>query len=281
MDDDTAAIMITNPNTLGIFESHMKEIADIVHEKGGFVYCDGANLNALMGIVRFGDIGCDLMHLNLHKTFSTPHGGGGPGSGPLAVKKDLIPYLPVPQVKHVEGEYRMVYDYPKTIGKVKSFYGNFLICVRAYAYMLSLGGSGLKSVSENAVLNANYLRKRLESEYHLPYGTETLHECVFSDKKQQENGVSTLDIAKRLIDYGFHPPTIYFPLVVHGALMIEPTETESLESLDSFVSAMHAVSREAREDPTVLKQAPHLAKITRVDEVSAARKPVLRWGRSL
>ena len=279
MDDDTAAIMITNPNTLGIFECNISDIADIVHEKGGFVYCDGANLNALMGIVRFGDIGCDVMHLNLHKTFSTPHGGGGPGSGPLAVKEGLVPYLPVPLVDRREGAYTLVYDHPKTIGKVKSFYGNFLICVRAYAYILALGGTGLRQVSENAVLNANYLRARLEKYFHLPYKTEILHECVFSDRKQQEFGVSTLDIAKRLIDYGFHPPTIYFPLVVNGALMIEPTETETTETLDRFVTAMGAIAREASENPDLLKKAPHLSKITRVDEVAAARKPVLRWGR--
>ena len=277
MDEDTAAIMITNPNTLGIFERNIADIADAVHDKGGFVYCDGANLNALMGIVRFGDIGCDLMHMNLHKTFSTPHGGGGPGAGPLAVKEVLAPFLPVPLISRTEDTYNLDYDRPLSIGKVRSFYGNFLICVRAYAYILALGGSGLRRVSENAVLNANYLRKKLEEDYHLPVKTETLHECVFTDRKQHGYGVSTLDIAKRLIDYGYHPPTIYFPLVVSGALMVEPTETESLQTLDRFVDAMHAIAREAREKPDLLKNAPGLSKITRVDEVAAARKPVLRW----
>jgi glycine dehydrogenase subunit 2 len=277
MDEDTAAIMMTNPNTLGIFECNVAEIADVVHKRGGFVYFDGANLNALMGIVRFGDIGCDLMHLNLHKTFSTPHGGGGPGAGPLAVKEELAQYLPVPLVDRSGGEYTLVYDRPKSIGKVKSFFGNFLICLRAYAYILALGADGLRKASEYAVLNANYLRKKLESSFHLPYRTETLHECVFSDRKQQEHGISTLDIAKRLIDHGFHPPTIYFPLVVKGALMVEPTETETLETLDRFVDAMRAVAEEARETPALLKKAPQRSKITRVDEVAAARKPVLRW----
>ncbi len=277
MDDTTAAIMITNPNTLGIFEEEIGGIADIVHNRGGLVYIDGANLNALMGIVRFGDIGCDVLHMNLHKTFSTPHGGGGPGAGPVAVKETLAPFLPVPVIVRKDGAFGLDYDLKKSIGRVKSFYGNFLICVRAYAYIRTLGGSGLKRASQTAVVNANYLRKRLEKHFFLPYNTPCMHECVFTDKKQQRYGVSTLDIAKRLIDYGFHPPTIYFPLVVHGALMIEPTETESRETLDRFIDAMIAIAGEAEKSPGILHDAPHRAKITRVDEVAAARKPVLRW----
>jgi glycine dehydrogenase subunit 2 len=277
MDEDVAAIMITNPNTLGIFECNAAEIAGIVHDNGGLVYFDGANLNALMGIVRFGDIGCDLAHMNLHKTFSTPHGGGGPGAGPLAVKEPLVPFLPVPLVER-EGEiFRLNYDLPRSIGKVRSFYGNFLVCVRAYAYILAMGGEGLKRASVTAVANANYIRSKLLKHFHLPYDTPSLHECVFNDKAQQQYGVTTLDIAKRLIDYGFHPPTIYFPLVVDGALMIEPTETESRQTLDQFIEAMKAIAEEAKASPELLKQAPLRSRITRVDEVAAARKPVLRW----
>ena len=277
MDENVAAIMITNPNTLGIFECNAAEIADVVHGCGGLIYMDGANLNALMGIVRFGDIGCDLAHVNLHKTFSTPHGGGGPGSGPLAVKEFLAPYLPIPIVEQHEGSYRLNYDLPQTIGKVRSFYGNFLVCVRAYAYIRSLGEEGLKHSSVSAVLNANYIRSKLEKHYHLPYETPSLHECVLNDRKQKQYGVTTLDIAKRLIDYGFHPPTIYFPLVVDGALMIEPTETESRETLDQFIEAMLAIAEESKRSPEMLRRAPVTAGITRVDEVAAARKPVLRW----
>jgi len=277
MNEDVAAIMITNPNTLGIFECNAKEIAEIVHDRGGLVYFDGANLNALMGIVRFGDIGCDLAHMNLHKTFSTPHGGGGPGAGPLAVKGQLVPYLPFPMVEREGGNYWLNYDLPRSIGKVRSFYGNFLICVRAYAYILAMGGEGLKRASVTAVANANYVRSKLRTYYHLPYETPSLHECVFNDRKQHENDVTTLDIAKRLIDYGFHPPTIYFPLVVDGALMIEPTETESRQTLDQFIEAMRAIAEEAKHSPDVLKRAPMRSRITRVDEVAAARKPVLRW----
>jgi glycine dehydrogenase subunit 2 len=277
MDEDVAAIMITNPNTLGIFESNMADIAEIVHDKGGLVYCDGANLNALMGVVRFGDMGCDLAHMNLHKTFSTPHGGGGPGAGPLAVKKPLVPYLPVPTVE-MEGEgYRLDYGHPKSIGKVRSFFGNFLILVRAYSYILALGGNGLERASVAAVVNANYLRAKLTDHYNLPYETPCLHECVFNDRLQQKHGVSTLDIAKRLMDYGFHPPTIYFPLVVDGALMIEPTESESRQSLDRFIAAMASIAREAETEPALLHEAPVKTRTTRVDEVAAARKPVLRW----
>jgi glycine dehydrogenase subunit 2 len=281
MDEEVAAIMVTNPNTLGIFECNIRKISEIVHGNGGLVYCDGANLNALMGRVRFGDIGVDLVHMNLHKTFSTPHGGGGPGAGPLAVKQQLAPYLPVPVVEKKNGEYSFNYDLPKSIGKVRSLYGNFLICVRAYAYILSMGAEGLKRASTTAVVNSNYIRAALKSHYHLPFETPCLHECVFTDKRQQKHGITTLDIAKRLIDYGFHPPTIYFPLVVHGALMIEPTETESKHSLDQFIAAMVRIAEEAEKNPHVLREAPGKSKITRVDEVTAARKPVLKWNRNL
>jgi len=277
MDEDVAGIMLTNPNTLGIFESSIRDIADVVHRKGGLVYCDGANLNALMGIVRYGDTGVDLVHINLHKTFSTPHGGGGPGAGALAVKKHLVPFLPVPVVERKGNRFVLGYNRKWTIGKVRSFYGNFLICLRAYAYIASMGAEGLKRASIAAVVNANYIKNRLKSHYYLPYKTPCLHECVFTDRHQQERGITTLDIAKRLIDYGFHPPTIYFPLVVQGALMIEPTETESRETLDRFIEAMLEIADEALKEPQKLKSAPHRSKITRVDEVTAARKPILRW----
>jgi glycine dehydrogenase subunit 2 len=277
LDDETAAVMITNPNTLGIFEWNMADIAEVVHRAGGLVYCDGANLNALMGVVRFGDIGCDLVHLNLHKTFSTPHGGGGPGAGPLAVSRELAPYLPVPVIEKHGDAYRFVFDRPRSIGKVRGYWGNFLICVRAYAYILSMGPAGLKHASRAAVANAAYIREKLREHFHLPYDTPTLHECVFNDRLQQEYGVSTLDIAKALIDRGFHPPTIYFPLVVSGALMVEPTETETRQTLDRFVEAMRSIAEQARTDPEGLKASPRKPKITRVDEVAAARKPVLRW----
>ncbi|MFW6180154.1 MAG: aminomethyl-transferring glycine dehydrogenase subunit GcvPB [Spirochaetota bacterium] len=277
LDEETAAVMITNPNTLGVYEEHMADIADAVHRAGGLVYCDGANLNALMGVVRFGDIGCDLVHLNLHKTFSTPHGGGGPGAGPLAVSRELEPFLPVPVIERQDGAYRFVYDRPRSIGRVRGYWGNFLICVRAYAYILAMGPAGLMHASQAAVANATYVREKLREQFHLPYDTPTLHECVFTDRLQQEHGVSTLDIAKALIDRGFHPPTIYFPLVVSGALMVEPTETETRQTLDRFVAAMRSIAQQARTDPEGLKASPRTPKITRVDEVAAARKPVLRW----
>jgi glycine dehydrogenase subunit 2 len=277
MDEDTAAVMITNPNTLGIFESDILDIAEIVHGKGGFVYGDGANLNALLGMVRPGDLGVDLVHVNLHKTFSTPHGGGGPGAGPLAVKEIFASYLPAPVVVESGGALRLDHDRSKTIGKVKGFHGNFLVCLRAYAYILSMGPEGLKRAAQTAVVNANYIKARLKGHYHLPYETPSMHECVFTDRLQQERHVSTLDVAKRLIDYGFHPPTIYFPLVAAGALMIEPTESESRESLDLFVDAMIAIAEEARLGPELLQGAPRKSKVTRIDEVEAARNPVLRW----
>ncbi|UCB45515.1 MAG: aminomethyl-transferring glycine dehydrogenase subunit GcvPB [Spirochaetota bacterium] len=277
MDEDVVAIMATNPNTLGLFEKNIVAVSDIVHKKGGYVYCDGANMNALMGKVKVGELGVDLVHLNLHKTFSTPHGGGGPGAGPLLVKQSLAPYLPVPVVEKNNERFVFNYDLPQSIGKLKSFYGNFLICVRAYTYILSMGAEGLRKASETAVVNANYIRSKLKKYYHLPYDDSCMHECVFTDKKQKQHGVSTLDIAKRLIDHGFHPPTVYFPLVVDGALMIEPTETESKESIDRFINAMINIAKEAKENPEELKRSPQKSKITRVDEVTAARNPILKW----
>jgi len=277
MTEDIAGLMLTNPNTLGLFETNIKEVAEVVHSKGGLVYCDGANMNALMGIARPGDMGVDVLQFNLHKTFSTPHGGGGPGSGPVAVKKHLRRFLPVPLVVKKGTKYVLDYKLPDSIGKVKAFYGNFGVMVRAYAYIRSMGASGLKRASECAVLNARYLRERLLPYFDLPYDSPCLHECVFSDNKQKEKGVTTLDMAKRLMDYGFHPPTIYFPLVVQGALMIEPTETESRETLDEFVEAMIAIAKEAQENPEIILSAPHRTKVSRVDEVKAARELILKW----
>jgi glycine dehydrogenase subunit 2 len=277
MDEEVAAIMVTNPNTLGFFEEHLSEIAEIVHRKGGFVYCDGANLNALMGIVKLGDLGVDVVHINLHKTFSTPHGGGGPGAGPVAIKNELTPYLPMPVIERVGETYRLNDDQPQSIGKVRAFYGNFGILLKAYVYILSMGAEGLRRASEMAVLNANYLMRRLKEHYYLPYDRPCMHECVFTDRLQERHQISTLDIAKRLIDYGFHPPTIYFPLVVKGALMMEPTETESKESLDRLIETMIAIAEEAEQNPDLLRQAPQKVKVKRLDEVLAARKPKLRW----
>jgi glycine dehydrogenase subunit 2 len=280
MDEDVAAIMITNPNTLGIFESHIAEIAEIVHAKGGLVYGDGANLNALLGVARPGDMGFDVMQFNLHKTFATPHGGGGPGSGPVAVSEKLVPFLPLPVVVKEEEHYRLVNDgkeRPRTIGKLREFHGNFGMFVRAFALIREYGPEGLKATAQLAVLNANYLRARLKDVYHLPYETDSLHEVVFTDKALKPTGVTTMDVAKRLVDHGFHPPTVYFPLVVHGALMIEPTETESKETLDQFVEGMRAVAEQAKTDPDALKASPQKPVRTRLDEVRAARKPVLRW----
>jgi glycine dehydrogenase subunit 2 len=277
MNEDTAALMVTNPNTLGVFESDICRIAEIVHSKGGFLYMDGANMNALIGIVRPGDMGVDVLHINLHKTFATPHGGGGPGAGPVGVKKELEPYLPVPVIEEKDGRFVLVGDRPGSIGRMRSFYGNYLVIVRALAYILNLGPEGIREVAETAVLNANYIRKSLEGDYHLKYQTPTLHECVFSDKLQKEHGVSNLDIAKRLIDMGLHPPTMSFPLIVHGALMVEPTETESKRDLDRFIEAMKAIAKEAVEDPEVLHAAPHASYVRRLDETAAARSPVLKW----
>jgi len=274
---DVAVLMLTNPNTLGVFEGEIEEVARALHDKGALLYMDGANLNAFVGQARPGDMGVDVHHLNLHKTFSTPHGGGGPGSGPVGVKRSLEPFLPVPTVEREGERLRFQHDRPKSVGKIRSFHGNFGMFVRAYAFILAHGPEGLKRMSETAVLNANYLRKRLEGTYHLPYDSPSLHEVVFSDKNLEETGVRTLDVAKRLMDYGFHPPTIYFPLIVRGALMIEPTETESRQELDAFVEAMLAIDAEARRDPELVQKAPHTTPIRRLDETAAARTPVLRW----
>jgi glycine dehydrogenase subunit 2 len=277
MNEDVAALMITNPNTLGLFENQIQEVCAAVHEKGGLVYLDGANLNALMGIAKPGHMGVDLLHMNLHKTFSTPHGGGGPGAGPVGVKNLLREYLPGPRILKRADGYALVEELPKSVGRVRSFFGNFGVLVRAYAYIVSLGADGLEEVSRMALLNANYIRRRLEKFYAIAFEEPCMHECIFTDRLQQKNGVSTLDIAKRLLDYGYHPPTIYFPLVVHGALMIEPTETETPETLDGFVEAMIAIAQEAQVNPQLVKSAPHTTPVGRLDEARAARKPVLRW----
>ncbi len=277
MGPDVAALMLTNPNTLGIFESEIETICGIVHQKGGLVYCDGANMNALVGVARPGDMGVDILHLNLHKTFSTPHGGGGPGSGPVGVAAPLAPYLPVPAVVARDGGFDLDWDRPQSVGKVSSFLGNFGMHVRAYAYIRALGARGLRQVAERAVLNANYIRARLADTYHVAKDQPSMHEVIFDDSRQAPHGVRTLDIAKRLIDYGFHPPTIYFPLVVQGALMVEPTETESIQELDSFVEAMREIDREARETPDLVRTAPHHTPVGRLDEATAARRPRLRY----
>jgi len=277
--DDTAALMLTNPSTLGLFESQIEEIARIVHQAGGLLYYDGANMNAIMGYARPGDMGFDVVHFNLHKTFATPHGGGGPGSGPVGVKSFLEPFLPKPVVRtdQANGEYYLDYERPQSIGRVKAFYGNFGVVVKAYTYMLRMGREGLKEASQKAVLNANYLMKKLSPTYYQPFKVICKHEFIVTPKTLKETGVHTVDIAKRLIDYGYHPPTIYFPLIVEEALMIEPTETESQETLDAFAEAMLAIAREAKEDPQLLKEAPHATVVSRMDETAAARKPVLRW----
>ena len=278
MNEDVAGLMLTNPNTLGIFEQEIHKIADILHGKGGLLYMDGANMNALVGKTRPGDFGVDVMHLNLHKTFSTPHGGGGPGSGPVACKKMLEPFLPQPIIiEKPDGALGFDYNRPKSVGRVRMFYGNFGMHVRALAYIMANGFDGLRQTTEDAVLNANYIRKKLEEVYDLPYKSASMHEVVFSDRIQAQKGVKTGDIAKRLIDYGFHPYTVSFPLVVHGALMIEPTESESLEELNLFIDAMTAIAREAEEEPELVKTAPHTTRVSRLDETAAARKPVLRW----
>jgi glycine cleavage system P protein (glycine dehydrogenase) subunit 2 len=278
MNEDVAALMLTNPNTLGIFEQEIHKIADIMHAKGGLLYMDGANMNALVGKVRPGDFGVDVMHLNLHKTFSTPHGGGGPGSGPVAVKKILEPFLPTPVVvTKSDGALGFDYNRPDSVGRVRAFYGNFGMFVRALAYIMANGPDGLRQTTEDAVLNANYIRQGLEGAYDLPYTTPTMHEVVFSDKLQAKKGVRTMDIAKRLIDYGFHPYTTAFPLIVPGALMIEPTESESKEEIDLFIEAMRAIAEEVEEDPEMVLGAPYTTRVSRLDETAAARKPILRW----
>ncbi|MDM5199678.1 aminomethyl-transferring glycine dehydrogenase subunit GcvPB [Fictibacillus enclensis] len=274
--EDTAALMLTNPNTLGLFEEHILEMAAIVHEAGGKLYYDGANMNAIMGYTRPGDMGFDVVHLNLHKTFTGPHGGGGPGSGPVGVKKDLIPFLPKPVLMKKGEGFTFEYDRPQSIGRVKPYYGNFGINVRAYTYIRTMGPIGLKQVSEYAVLNANYLMRRLEPHFDLPFTQHCKHEFVLSGKRQKKLGVRTLDMAKRLLDFGYHPPTIYFPLSVEEAIMIEPTETESKETLDEFIDAMIQIAKEAEESPEVVQEAPHSTVVKRLDEAMAARKPVLR-----
>ncbi len=277
--DQVAALMVTNPNTLGLYERHITEIAELLHQAGAFLYMDGANLNALMGKVRPAELGVDVMHYNLHKTFSTPHGGGGPGAGPVGVTEELAAFLPLPTVeRNEEGTFWLDYERPKSVGRIRAFLANVGVLVRAYAYIREMGAEGLRRATELAVLNANYVRRRLEALYPPRYQGPCLHEVVLSDARlQEECHVSTLDVAKRLMDYGFHPPTIYFPLIVSGALMIEPTETEPPEEVDRFCEAMEAIFAEAHEDPELVRTAPHSKGLGRLDEVLAARKPVLRW----
>ena len=279
-DGETAAIMVTNPNTLGLFERDIARVAASVHDKGGLVYLDGANMNALLGVAKPGHMGADVLQFNLHKTFSTPHGGGGPGAGPVAVKQVLVPYLPVPRIVRSDRGLTLSEDAPRSIGRIRAFYGNFGMLVRAYAYMISLGGDGMKRATRMAILNANYLRKQLEGVLELAYDSPCLHECVFSDATLERLGIETLDLAKRLLDYGFYAPTIYFPLIVSGAIMIEPTESETRETLDEFAAAVRAIVAEAREDPGRVKSAPHRTRVSRLDEVRAARQPRLRWRRA-
>ncbi|NLC67868.1 MAG: aminomethyl-transferring glycine dehydrogenase subunit GcvPB [Clostridiaceae bacterium] len=278
--DDVAGLMLTNPNTLGLFEKNIGEIASAIHDAGGLLYYDGANMNAILGISRPGDMGFDIVHLNLHKTFGTPHGGGGPGSGPIGVTRELVPFLPLPVVEFKDGKYCLDYDRPLSIGRIKSFYGNFLVLVKAYTYILSMGPEGLKKAAETAVINANYVMEKLKEYYVLPYQRTCMHEFVISAQKQkEEHGVTALDVAKRLMDYGFHPPTVYFPLIAKEALMIEPTETESKETLDKFIDAMINIAKEAASNPEIVKKSPHNTPIGRLDEIKAAREPVLRWER--
>jgi glycine dehydrogenase subunit 2 len=276
VNEEVAAIMLTNPNTLGVFEDRIAEISAILHERGAFVYMDGANMNALAGVARPADFGVDVMHLNLHKTFSTPHGGGGPGAGPVLVKKVLEPFLPVPVVVQKEGRFVMDSNRPQTVGRVRAYCGNFGVLLRALAYTLAYG-PGIRQATEDAVLNANYIRKNIEDLFDLPYDLPSMHEVVFSDARQKKHGVNTMDIAKRLIDYGFHPYTTAFPLIVPGAMMIEPTESESKEECDLFIQAMRSIAAEAETNPELVKTAPHNTRIGRLDETTAARKPILRW----
>ena len=279
LDDDVAAMMVTNPNTLGVFEPEIEAIAAALHDRGAMLYLDGANMNALLGVAKPGHMGADIVQLNLHKTFSTPHGGGGPGAGPVAVRRALEPFLPTPRLKLADTGWTLDYDRPDSIGRLRAFHGNFGMLVRAYAYILALGGDGLALASRYAILGTNYLRARLEP--HFPSATPepSMHECVLTHELEKRAGVSTLDIAKRLLDFGIHPPTIYFPLVVHGALMVEPTETESRETLDGFVAAMEQIYAEALANPEVARSAPHTLALSRVDEAHAARRPILRWRR--
>ncbi len=276
LNDEIAGLMLTNPNTVGVFETQIKEIAELVHNAGGLLYYDGANLNAILGICRPGDMGFDVCHLNLHKTFSTPHGGGGPGSGPVGVKSYLKEYLPIPVVKYNGENYSLDYTGENSIGQIKSFYGNFGIYLRAYVYILTMGRDGLKAVGENAVLNANYLQELLKENYVLTRDDFCMHETVFAGLKEP-NGTSTLDVAKRIIDYGYHPPTVYFPLIVHEAMMFEPTETESKDTIDAFADALNKIAQEAKENPELLKNAPHNTPVRRLDQTKAARDSKLKW----
>jgi len=278
LNDEVAALMLTNPNTVGLFDENILEITKLVHDAGGLLYYDGANTNAVMGIARPGDMGFDVVHLNLHKTFATPHGGGGPGSGPVGVKDFLMPFLPKPMVvRSKDGTFTLQEDMPLSIGKVRSFYANFSVVVKAYAYIRSLGGEGLRAASECAVLNANYLMSILKEHYFLPFDRICKHEFVITPKNLKSTGVHTLDIAKRLLDYGYHPPTIYFPIIVEEAMMIEPTETESIETLDEFAQVLIKIAEEAQTDADLVKNAPYTTLVTRLDEVGAVRKPNLRW----
>ena len=274
---DVAGLMLTNPNTLGLFEKNIQEICRIVHDAGGLVYMDGANMNALVGVARPGDMGVDVIHLNLHKTFSTPHGGGGPGSGPCCCTTELEPFLPVPRIVKANDSFKLDVAYPQSIGRVKAFYGNFGMILRALAYTLTHGYDGLREATEAAVLNARYIAHGLVSDYDKPFASDPMHEVVFTDKRQARKGAHTLDIAKRLIDYGFHPMTIYFPLIVSGAMLIEPTESVGRQELDQFIDAMRSIAKEADDDPELVLNAPHTTRIGRLDEAAAARKPVLRW----
>jgi len=276
-DDTTAGLMLTNPNTLGLFDENIAEIAEIIHAAGGLLYYDGANANAILGISRPADMGFDIVHFNLHKTFATPHGGGGPGAGPVGVVEKLVKFLPVPVVEKGENGYFLDYHRPESIGKIHSFHGNFGVVIKAYAYVLSMGAEGLRQVSEDAVLNANYLMHALEKHFELPYKRTCMHEFVLSGSKQKEKGIRTLDMAKRLLDFGYHPPTVYFPLIVEEAMMIEPTETESKETLDAFIAAMEQIAREAEDNPEILHDAPHSTPVRRLDETKAARHPNIRW----
>ncbi|PMQ01545.1 MAG: glycine dehydrogenase (aminomethyl-transferring) [Dictyoglomus sp. NZ13-RE01] len=274
---DTAVLMLTNPNTLGLFERDILEIAEIMHENGSLLYYDGANLNGIMGYARPGDMGFDVVHLNLHKTFSTPHGGGGPGAGPVGVKKHLANFLPKPTVDFDGERYFLNYNIPKSIGRVRTFYGNFSVLLKAYIYIRLLGHEGLKKTTEMAVLNANYLKEKLKEFYHLPYPDICKHEFVLSGKKQKERGVKTLDIAKRILDFGVHPPTIYFPLIVEETLMIEPTETEPKYVLDEFIEILKKIDEESKKDPETVKNAPHNTPVGRLDEALAAKQLKVKW----
>jgi glycine dehydrogenase subunit 2 len=277
LSDDVAAMMITNPNTLALFESNILEINELIHKVGGLVYMDGANLNALLGITRPGDMGFDACHINLHKTFSTPHGGGGPGSGPVAINEKLAPFLPIPVLAKKNGQFIWEWDRPDSIGSVHTFYGNFAMHVRAYAYILSMGSDGLRAISENAIINANYLRVKLAGTYEVPHNVPCMHEVIISGSRQKARGVRTHDIAKRLLDYGIHPPTVYFPLIVHECMMIEPTESESKETLDDFIGIMKAIDKEVDENPDALLTAPHSTPVRRMDEAGAARNLDIRY----